>query len=252
MARRTRRPRLSPLVHGQAIFSRMAELEDEVISEGGNTEDLVAAAVRSMGGNREDELEAIRRGFARSWLERSLPGRNPRRSRCNPHVAKKGTDEKGRVCYFIYNEDGTKTHRFCYSAEKAEQVIAKADRIEAREKAAATPRHPPGRAPRQARAAQHGYTVGSWAFRRPMSGWVEFAKVMAVTPKTVVVDVYRGTDPNQRDYRADAFMRPGEQKATGKRFRVREDGSFGGRSYAFDPAFHPWDGNPVQQPAWLD
>ena len=66
------------------------------------------------------------------------------RYRRNPHYAVEGKDEYGKVCYFIYNDDGTKTHRFCFTPEKVQDIIDKADRVEARQLKRDTPPPLPG------------------------------------------------------------------------------------------------------------
>lgn len=51
--------------------------------------------------------------------------------RHNPY-AKQGADQHGRVCFYIYNDDGSQVvgptgPKFCYSAEKAAEMIKKAE-----------------------------------------------------------------------------------------------------------------------------
>ena len=53
------------------------------------------------------------------------------RNRYNPY-AKPGQDQYGKVCFYIYNDDGTQVTgptgpKFCYSAEKAAEMVKKAE-----------------------------------------------------------------------------------------------------------------------------
>lgn len=53
------------------------------------------------------------------------------RNRYNPY-AKSGQDQYGKVCFYIYNDDGTQVigptgPKFCYSAEKAAEMVKKAE-----------------------------------------------------------------------------------------------------------------------------
>lgn len=96
------------------------------------------------------------------------------RYRRNPHYAVEGKDEYGKVCYFIYNDDGTKTHRFCFTPEKVQDIIDKADRVEARllKKTAASDTPPPlpgaPRPPRKPRAGKADATTRSLRALTPL------------------------------------------------------------------------------------
>jgi hypothetical protein len=78
----------------------------------------------------------------------------------NPY-AKPGTDPHGKSCFYIYNDDGTPAMsasgpRFCYSSEKAEQLIEKVTRAGFRVSPSATS---PG--PRPASADERSYAAPS-------------------------------------------------------------------------------------------
>lgn len=83
----------------------------------------------------------------------------------NPY-AKQGKDPHGKTCFYIYNDDGSQAvgpsgPRFCYSSDKAEQIIKKVEAAGLRvspssvspgpqEPRAPRPQHPePGAAPRR-------------------------------------------------------------------------------------------------------
>jgi len=98
------------------------------------------------------------------------------RNRDNPQY-REGRDRTGRVCLQFFNDDGSPYmtelgHKFCYTTDKAEEILRKLNKREAKKPGKETPKEsaPP---PRQTRAHAHRVPE-AWEYGPPPS-WQEDA-----------------------------------------------------------------------------
>jgi hypothetical protein len=174
----------------------------------------------------------------------------------NPY-AKPGSDPHGKACFYIYNDDGTQAvgptgPKFCYSAEKAQEIIKK---VEARGgSVSASPVSPgPRAAPRPTPQSSAGaFRVGQILLGAPRGYSIlndYFYKVTRVLPNSIEIVQLEGvrTDNRPRYYYESWQEVPGEPVGRPAR-RAMLDSSGQPQAYRLTP----WDGRPVTMEPYTD
>jgi hypothetical protein len=180
----------------------------------------------------------------------------------NPYH-KPGVDPSGRTCFYIYNDDGSPVTgptgpKFCYSPEKAAEMVAKAERAGLRVSPSAVspgPRQAPTGYVREriqqaaARPITHGYNVGD-ILSGSRSGWrSNLFKVVAVSPSSVTLHRLEMAPVVQKmRYFDEAYEEMPTGATVGETFRVmlEPDGTF--RAMRAER----WDGKPVMRYPYMD
>jgi hypothetical protein len=193
----------------------------------------------------------------------------------NPYH-KSGRDQWGKVCFYIYNDDGTPvltgsgTPQWCYQPEKAEEMVRKAERRGLRVSPSAVspgPRPAPSEAPRPApaptgfvrqriqeqaaRPIQHAYKVGDVVVKKNIAiDTADFYEVVSISPASVMVkaigkrydsgNLYNGTVVPDRS--AEGYD---SRRGTAPfRMMVGADGNLGSNENW--TSVKRWDGRPVR------
>lgn len=191
----------------------------------------------------------------------------------NPYHAQ-GRDQWGKVCFYIYNDDGTHVvgpmgPRFCYDADKAALMVQKAEREGKRVSPSAVspgPRPAPTGyvreriAEHKAKPLEHNFLVGEYVIKTfaPMTG-EDFYEVIEVAPSSIVIKSVGSrsitADPHGAVRVPDSSLRGADLKNGSKPFRVMlKDGVplFESNRYPYTRAvvYKKWDGQPfnVVQP----
>jgi hypothetical protein len=180
----------------------------------------------------------------------------------NPYH-KPGQDQYGRVCFFIYNDDGSQVvgptgPKFCYSVEKAEEMVRKAEAAGLRVSPSAvspgprpTPAAPTGFVRERiqeaaARPITHRIKVGEMFVGTKKDQWYlndDLYRVTAVSPGSVMLEEMELRDISDAPRPWDAYydrMPTGRAARPAFRTMLNADGTFKTMSVK------PWDGKPIQ------
>jgi hypothetical protein len=182
----------------------------------------------------------------------------------NPYV-KQGKDPHGKTCFYIYNDDGSQAvgpsgPRFCYSSDKAQEIIKK---VEAAGLRASPSSVSPGPRPQASGAApggyvrervreaaaqpiRHGYKVGDLLVGRARGYWSpnnELYRIVSVSPNSVMLQKLEIRDQSGtvRRWNDTWYQTPtGRTSGEPRRAILNEDGEF--QAYSLER----WDGKPIE------
>jgi len=187
----------------------------------------------------------------------------------NPYH-KQGRDQYGKVCFYIYNDDGspvltgTGSPQWCYQPEKAEEMVRKAERRGLRVSPSAVS---PGPRPESTgyvrqrilehrdKPIEHDFLVGDYVIKTFGHSYGEnFYEVVTVSPSSIVIksvgDRSVTADPYGDVRVPDPSQRGADLKNRSTPFRVMlKDGQplFESTRYPFTRAitYRKWDGQPL-------
>jgi hypothetical protein len=182
----------------------------------------------------------------------------------NPY-AKPGSDPHGKACFYIYNDDGTQAvgptgPKFCYSADKAQEIIKK---VEAAGQRVSPSSVSPGPRPQASGAApggyvrdrvreaaeqpiRHRYKVGDHLVGRERGTWSpnnDLYRIVSVSPNSVMLQKLEIRDQSGtvRRWHDTSYQTPtGQTSGPPRRAIINEAGEF--QAYRLER----WDGKPIE------
>jgi hypothetical protein len=186
----------------------------------------------------------------------------------NPYH-KPGKDQWGKVCFYIYNDDGSQVMsasgpRFCYKIEKAEEMVREAERRGLRVSPSPVspgPRPAPAAAPggfvrqriqeQAAKPITHSFKVGDVIVKKSAAhNTVDYFGVLSVSPASVMVKAIGSRKVSGSPYVwesvPDASAEGWDSRHRNQPFRLMLDGETikGGETWSH---YERWDGAPVRE-----